>query len=85
MEAGPEALADLWEKDEEYDSYGLADYARSIGLTPSAEPADFTHWSIRVAYPDGDLTKPTLYWWGPEDSPGDADLPEWDGVTDLRD
>lgn len=83
VEASPEVLADLWEAEERYDSYGLADYARSIGLTPPPEPAGFTKWAIVVSYEDEDLSKPLLYWWGPEDNPGDADLPDWDDSGDL--
>ncbi|GIG67771.1 hypothetical protein [Phytomonospora endophytica] len=76
VEASADVLTDLWAKEEELDSYGLGRYAMSIGLTPPPEPEGFSAWAIIVAYPERDYSNPVLYWWGPENNPDDADLPE---------
>lgn len=34
VDARPDVLAEFWEKEEQLDSFGLAAYAKEIGLTP---------------------------------------------------
>ncbi|WP_030160260.1 hypothetical protein [Glycomyces sp. NRRL B-16210] len=65
VEARPEAMSDLWEKEEQLDSYGLAAYAKEIGLAP---PEGFWSVEIVVAFPENGPEDGVLAWLGPDTS-----------------
>jgi hypothetical protein len=65
VEADPQQLTDLWEHEEQLDSYGLAVYAKEIGLAP---PEGFWSAEIVVAFPEGGPEDGVLAWLGPDTS-----------------
>lgn len=65
VEAKPEVLSDLWEKEEQLDSFHLATYAKGIGVNP---PDGFWSAEIVVAFPDHGPEQGVLAWLGPDTS-----------------
>jgi hypothetical protein len=59
-------MADLWSKVDEMDTRDFTVYARSLGLTPPAEPV-YGGWEVVIAYPNDEWDNPVLYWWGPDE------------------
>lgn len=66
----PTLLAKLWAKDDELDSFGMAEYAMSLGLFPPSYEEGQEHHSIEHVIPPGHEGPPLLVWsaglWSPK-------------------